>query len=159
MSTPPIRVDDGRRQVSYKFISTRPGRCAWEAQIHIHCCREIADATRGRADNRPSGLYLARAPFAFLLPAPNAAPTAPRSHPIFRMLVRAQISGKLKLCPWYRAVRHFFRQTRPKHYCMASAFGDVDRQSPSRGFLVFGLHIGAGLAHFLDNLVRVSRAR
>ena len=156
MSTPPIRVDDGRRQVSHKFMSTRPERSAWEAQFQIHCCRKIADATRGRADNRPSGLYFARAPFAFLLRAPNAAPTAPGSHPIFRMLVRAQFSGKLKLCPRDRAARQFFRQARLKPLCMASTFGDAN---PPGGFLVFGLHIKATRTPIVSRTSSPGRAR
>src|SRR5512139_862084 len=36
---------------------------------------------------------------------------------------------------------------------LASALDDVDREAPARGFLVLGLHVGAGLAHGLDHLV------
>src|SRR3546814_4302256 len=35
-----------------------------------------------------------------------------------------------------------------------SALDDVDRQAPARGFLVFVLHVAAGVAHGLDDLVQ-----
>ena len=34
-----------------------------------------------------------------------------------------------------------------------SAFDDIDRQSSSRGLLVLALHVEAGFAHRLDDLV------
>ena len=51
------------------------------------------------------------------------------SHSIFRMLVRAQIAGKLKLCPYatrpHRVFRHAL-QTGP--YARTSTFGNVVSQ-------------------------------
>jgi pimeloyl-ACP methyl ester carboxylesterase len=38
--------------------------------------------------------------------------------------------------------------------CDLSALDDVDRQAAARGFLVLGHHVGAGLAHGLDDLVQ-----
>ena len=48
------------------------------------------------------------------------------SHSIFRMLVRAQIAGKLKLCPYARG-RIGFSDTRSRQgpYARTSTFGNV----------------------------------
>src|SRR6185295_16541687 len=37
--------------------------------------------------------------------------------------------------------------------CKPSAFDDIYRQTPARRFLVFVLHVAAGVAHRLDDLV------
>ena len=89
----------------------------------------------------------------------NSARTAPRvSHSIFRMLVRAQIAGKLKLCPYATQPRRLFRHALQTG-ARTPTFGNVDSQLAAWGFLVFGLHIGTRMVHCLDHLVERDTVR